>query len=474
MTVTSPRIVLVPAFSVSIAVAHFLLAVAAPTKAAAQTTPVDGTWNIVPSPNDGPQVIGNTLLDVVAISPNDVWAVGFDYSAVYCTTCPEPLVVHWDGAKWSLVETPVIAQPKVKLTSVTAVPGDSDNVWAVGHWINDTTLSAGTLIEHWDGTSWSVVDSPNPGMFNALYGVSAHAANDIWAVGDKWLSWSQKVPLILHYDGKEWSEVSYPAIDYGELASVVALAADDVWAVGVQGVVSTGIQPIAMHWDGTSWTQFSIPPEPNPGYIALYSVSGVANGGRSDVWAVGVFKHLNQNGHYISSSRAYHFEGGDGASWTKVLPGIYGPDSRTYDVHAIASNDVWAVGGEPCPQFNPPCANPNSAFRYVTVHWDGTSWSNVPVPGDGAEAVLLAVGGSSSNDAWAVGWGMDSLAYSTGTHTLRYQVCPADITGDCVANVDDLLAVINAWGPCAGCAADVTGNGIVDVDDLLEVINNWG
>jgi choice-of-anchor B domain-containing protein len=51
---------------------------------------------------------------------------------------------------------------------------------------------------------------------------------------------------------------------------------------------------------------------------------------------------------------------------------------------------------------------------------------------------------------------------------------PGDVTGNGIVDVDDLLAVINAWGACAGCAADLTGNGVVDVDDLLEVINNWG
>jgi hypothetical protein len=52
---------------------------------------------------------------------------------------------------------------------------------------------------------------------------------------------------------------------------------------------------------------------------------------------------------------------------------------------------------------------------------------------------------------------------------------PADVNGDGEVNIDDLLAVINAWGPCAPpCAADVDGNGVVNIDDLLAVINNWG
>jgi hypothetical protein len=61
--------------------------------------------------------------------------------------------------------------------------------------------------------------------------------------------------------------------------------------------------------------------------------------------------------------------------------------------------------------------------------------------------------------------------------------CPADIApagGNDVVDVDDLLAIINAWGACVNpnnCPADIApagGNDIVDVDDLLTVINAWG
>jgi hypothetical protein len=55
--------------------------------------------------------------------------------------------------------------------------------------------------------------------------------------------------------------------------------------------------------------------------------------------------------------------------------------------------------------------------------------------------------------------------------------CAADLSppgGNGTVNVDDLLAVINAWGPCTGCAADVNLDGDVDVDDLLAVIGAWG
>jgi hypothetical protein len=63
-----------------------------------------------------------------------------------------------------------------------------------------------------------------------------------------------------------------------------------------------------------------------------------------------------------------------------------------------------------------------------------------------------------------------------------YKVRPGDVTVDGSVDVDDLIAVILAWGTCPGpaltCAADIapypTGNGTVDVDDLIAVILNWG
>jgi hypothetical protein len=55
-----------------------------------------------------------------------------------------------------------------------------------------------------------------------------------------------------------------------------------------------------------------------------------------------------------------------------------------------------------------------------------------------------------------------------------------DVDGDTIANIDDLLAVIHAWGDCPAtdqaCPADLAplgGDGVVNIDDLLQVINNW-
>ncbi|MDP7008856.1 MAG: M12 family metallo-peptidase [Phycisphaerales bacterium] len=52
--------------------------------------------------------------------------------------------------------------------------------------------------------------------------------------------------------------------------------------------------------------------------------------------------------------------------------------------------------------------------------------------------------------------------------------CSTDINGDNATDVNDLLALIDAWGACSGCNADIDGSGAVDVDDLLLLIGGWG
>ena len=61
------------------------------------------------------------------------------------------------------------------------------------------------------------------------------------------------------------------------------------------------------------------------------------------------------------------------------------------------------------------------------------------------------------------------------------QPCYADINLDATVDVNDLLSVITAWGPCMfpfNCPADVaptlSGDGQVDVNDLLSIITSWG
>ena len=59
------------------------------------------------------------------------------------------------------------------------------NVWAVGSYY-DGNFNPQSLVEHWNGTKWSIANNPNPGTFeNILWGVTRipNTPNAIWTVG---------------------------------------------------------------------------------------------------------------------------------------------------------------------------------------------------------------------------------------------------------------------------------------------------
>ncbi|MBV8607192.1 MAG: hypothetical protein JO034_06995 [Singulisphaera sp.] len=188
------------------------------------------SWVVVPSPTPR----NSHLSGVSGTSSGDVWAVGSDGRS----TADQVQILHWNGQTWSAVTAP---SPGLEpfLSSVVALA--PNNAWAVGSTflpINSSESALQTVIEHWDGTSWSVVSSPNAGggSTNFLNGVAAVSANNIWAVGE-FLdpNANNYQTLTEHFDGTSWSVVPSPNATTGSngLRGVTALSSNgDVVAVG--------------------------------------------------------------------------------------------------------------------------------------------------------------------------------------------------------------------------------------------------
>jgi hypothetical protein len=219
------------------------------------------TWSVIASPNSG--VDNNNLYAVTAITSSDVWAVG--------TSGDETLVEHWDGSRWSVVASPGIGI----LNGVDALA--SNDIWAVGTALIGSETR--TLVEHWDGSSWSIVPSPNVLSINGFSGVTAVSSNDVWAVGASYEfleGGNSSHTLIEHWDGSAWSVV--PSPDVGTLYGIDAIASNDIWAVGT-ALIDSESRTLVEHWDGSSWSVI-----PSPGSDALVEVAAIAS---NDVWAVG-------------------------------------------------------------------------------------------------------------------------------------------------------------------------------------------
>ena len=61
----------------------------------------------------------------------------------------------------------------------------SNDVWAVGYAYTHNGLNFDTLIEHWNGTSWIIVPSPNQPktIANELRSVAVSGTTTLWSVG---------------------------------------------------------------------------------------------------------------------------------------------------------------------------------------------------------------------------------------------------------------------------------------------------
>jgi hypothetical protein len=242
------------------------------------------SWQVVPSPNVGSDV--NSLYGVVALSATDAWAVG-SYTSAAQPYPQEVLIEHWDGTQWSVVQG---ANPSPTWNDLASIAASSaTDVWAVGFQRPEFGgQSTATLIEHWNGTQWSIVKSPSPGSYsNGLSSISIVSATSIWAVGGSSNVSSPTQTLTEHWDGTRWSVVASPdpdsAVDV--LNSVVALGANNVWAAGYDvGAKNLG-STLVLHWDGKAWI-VSRSPNGGSNYDMLEAVARVP--GTGQVWAAGV------------------------------------------------------------------------------------------------------------------------------------------------------------------------------------------
>jgi hypothetical protein len=342
------------------------------------------TWTVVPSPNQEPERLDNSLDAVAAFSDDDVWAVGVSYVNQEGGE-NLPLAMHWDGASWTIVAV----SDSLGLEGLLDVDGASpDDVWAVG-------LGHDAL--HWDGSRWSTVPLADPGTtYWHVEALSAAAPDDVWAVGN-WATGDSGGPLVEYWDGSRWSVVESPSPSpenlngksYWSLSAVDALGPADAWATGqTENVAPAGeSNTIALHWDGSTWTRTPTPDAraQNGAYGHLFGVSALAS---DNVWAVG-----------LAGSEPGYFGGGDraliqhwnGSSWavSETLPA----DSRFVDVLAVSPNEVWAVGST---------GAMGGRFSALVQRWDGTRWEEVPT-GVTGQVWLSGVSQSPSGGLWAVG-----------------------------------------------------------------------
>jgi hypothetical protein len=335
------------------------------------------SWHFVRSPNFGQYT--NLLYCVAGSGTADVWAVGL---AVAPDLSDKGLIEHWDGSAWTLVLGPQPGDHN-SLNGVDAV--SSTDAWAVG------SSDGGTLAERWDGAAWSVVPVPGPASAE-LQGVDAIASDDGWAVGD-FTDQTGIHTLTVHWDGAAWAQVPSPnGPGDNRLESVVVVAHDDAWAVGYTQATDGTRLPLTEHWDGQAWTVVAVPAVGAAGVLRDVSATG-----SSDVWAVG---HWDVTAQGPDRTLAVHW---NGTSWTSVQPTTPGTSSSLSGVAALPGGFVWAVG--------------NSGGKAIIERWNGSVWKlDGTTPRPPETTYLEDVTALGAHDAWTVG----ERGYNLQTLTEHY------------------------------------------------------
>lgn len=193
-------------------------------------------WSVIPSPNDGTNY--STLSSVAVVSATDVWAVGYSYNNTTSTSIFHTLIAQWNGTVWSIVSS---SNPGVLnvLNGVARVPG-SNQLWTVGQ-DNTGSNDLRTLTMRSKGNTWSVISSPNigpggPNTASLLNGVTAVSANSVWTVGysQSKINSPPAHTLIEHWNGTTWSIVASPNPAIQDYLNGVTRVphSSQLWAIG--------------------------------------------------------------------------------------------------------------------------------------------------------------------------------------------------------------------------------------------------
>jgi hypothetical protein len=295
---------------------------------------------------------------------NDVWVGGSGGT-----------VVHWDGASWVSVPTPV------KNTFHVVYGSGPKDVWVASstdvifHSKGFETAAGGS-----GKTTWERVENPFD-QFNLapVFAVWGTSQGDLRLGGGAYLLYepngdfgygNQMVKTAQADGGLGWTGVKGTATVTGFWGT-----ADDLWLIGDNsnqvkwqlGLTMHGTRPAGSKGELT-WKEVD-----SQSSVVLQSMWGA---GPNDLWAVG------------DKGTIRHISNGSSTQWEIVASGT---SETLHSVWGSAANDVWAVGESG-----------------TILHFDGVSWkpSVGSFPINKKRPHLYGVWGSAANDVWIVGDGV--------------------------------------------------------------------
>ncbi|UCD75146.1 MAG: hypothetical protein JSV91_15355, partial [Phycisphaerales bacterium] len=283
-------------------------------------------------------------------------------------------------------------------------------------------------------------------------------------------TWSGSA-YVFRFDGSSWFEqqkllaadgTAYDwfarAVDISGDAAVIGAHWDDDHGSGSGSAY-------VYRFDGASWVQEQklLDSEGAP-----YEWFGRAVAVDGDVAVVGAYRD-GTNGLESGSACVYRY---DGSAWSQSqkLLASDGAEADFFGYSVAVGGDVIVIGAD-----GDDDAGPFSGSAYL-FRFNGSSWSQQRklLASDGAPADHLGYSVAIAGDLALIGaYGNDDLGEKSGSAYV-FDLCPADVNSDGTIDIDDLFALLAAWGPCDGCAEDLNNDGWVDIDDIFEVLAAWG
>ena len=310
----------------------------------------------------------------------------------------------------------------------------------VGGWFTVAGGKTVYRIAAWDGEAWHDLD----GGMNAPVFDLVVFENELIASGWFTLAGGVEVNGIARWNGSSWQSMG----EFDDVLSGFAVYDGQLYAGALFDVV---------RWNGSSWETFGAVPNQQIGPLTVYKGELVVGGA-----------FTSMNGQSMNKVARWN-----GSAWRNLGSGFNGTvhSLTTYNGDLIASGLFESSAGQTV----------NGIAR-----WNGSSWQ--PLGGGvlfGRTAGFIGTLNIQNADL-RVGGTFDTAGGEPALNIAKWQdcdLCIADIVDDNQVNVDDLLAVISAWGACTDpqpwCPADIApdiGNndGVVNVDDLVLLIDYWG
>ena len=296
--------------------------------------------------------------------------VAAGFVAIACVAAPA--IVSGSPAGGTQGAAAATAPPNSSLRAVACA--SASLCFAVGNLNPRHSNDLKTLIERWNGKTWSAVPSPNRvgASLNILSAITCTSTTNCLAVGGAGGARDGDPPaLVERWNGKVWSIVKDPGAR--SLRDVTCTSATNCFVLG----------ETIQRFDGQTWTTAS------PSRLISAACSGA-----SDCSAVG------------DETPSQHW---DGKTWSKVPTPVGDPNQfegfAMYSVACLAVANCLAVGADAVPLAN---------FSPLAERWNGKAWSTLGAPYPAGDGYLNGLACPSATSCFAVG-AYDQSGFGVGS-----------------------------------------------------------